>query len=308
MEHFGRNFKIMKITKIKLKSLIEANLAIYGEDRVVGRFLKDTFRKLGGQKKENWKNTRFIYWLHAKPIESILKGTIPGEIGVRAYHKDQVVNSPKWGAPFGLEVEGRVTLASIIDIFSGTSMPHLIGSHPSNLPDDMEIKPHFGINNLDFFKTKSGLKSFRKYPNYDYAFDPPEGQLDMGVLEDLFENLPDDEREQYAFLQSRIANKSREEVEKMLQDASIILHDNVTTKSGKSIVKTSMALSHGNEFLIANAVPVAIWIKEGDSFPPSLQDAIRNSNLEVKTISSGESKIVERLELRKVICEILKSL
>ena len=91
MEHFGRNFKIMKITKIKLKSLIEANLAIYGEDRVVGRFLKDTFRKLGGQKKENWKNTRFIYWLHAKPIESILKGTIPGEIGVRAYHKDQVV-------------------------------------------------------------------------------------------------------------------------------------------------------------------------------------------------------------------------
>jgi len=31
----------MKITKIKLKLLIEANLAVYGEDRVMGRFLNE---------------------------------------------------------------------------------------------------------------------------------------------------------------------------------------------------------------------------------------------------------------------------
>jgi len=299
----------MKITKIKLKLLIEANLAIWGFDRVLGRFFKDTFRKLGGQKKENWQNTRFIYWLHAKPIESILKGNIPGEIGVRAYHKDQIINNLGWDAPYGLEVEGRVTLASIVDIFSGTSMPHFKG--PGSWPSEKEIEPHFGIDNVDFFKTKPGLKKFRKYPSYgEYAYNPEGGQLDMGFIEDLWEDTPENatESEQYDFLQSRIANKSKEEVEELLFDASIILDDKRIMPSGESVVEWSSKNSPGNEFLIANAVPVTIWIKEGDSFPSSLQDAVINRNLEVKTISSGESKIVERLELKKVIREILKSL
>lgn len=303
-------YRDMKITKRKLRLLIEANLAIFNIDRVLGRFLKDTFRKLGGQKKENWQNTRFIYWLHAEPIESILRGDIPGEIGVRAYHKDQAINKTFWGAPYGLEVEGRVTLASIVDIYSGTSLPHLIGKLPNSLNVDMEIKPHFGIDNLDFFKKKEGLKKFRKYPSYGEASMPDDGQLGMGFLDDLWDNFPENssESEQYDFLQNSIANKSKEEVEKLLFDSSIILNDKIVTPSGESVVEWSSKNGPGNEFLITNAFPVAIWIEEGNSFPPSLQDAIRDRNLEVKFISSESSKIVERLELRKVIYEILKSL
>ena len=277
----------MKISRRQLRSLIEANLAVYGYDRVMGRFFKDTFRKLGGQKKENWQNTRFIYWLHAAPVESILEGNIPSEIGVRAYHKDQIINNSSWDGPYGLEVEGRVTLASMIDIFSGTSMPHLIGSLLNSSSTNKKIEPHFGIDNLDFFKTKTGLKKFRKYPSYGEAAGPATGQLNMGFLEDLFDNFPDSssESEQYDYLQSRISGKSRKEVEKILFDASIILNDRITMSSGESVVEWSSKNFPGNEFLIANAVPVAIWIKEGDSFPPNLQDLIIDRNLEVKKMT-----------------------
>jgi len=175
----------MKISRKQLKFLIEGYV---GEpvDRDVGREMKNTFRELGGQDPANWSSMRFIKWGSERTLVETLKN-MPGEIGTVGHYRDMPVSNtfrehsvlgprPLMDGGFGeigLEVGGRVVLASFTDLWSGTSLPSLHGFGDSELAD------------------------FRKYPSNDQIYDrTPEGgwfgggyvSLDPGDQIDILRN------------------------------------------------------------------------------------------------------------------------
>lgn len=153
----------MKITRRQLRKLIIESFIGEPVDREVGRVMKNAFRELGGQDPGRWSSMRFIKWGSERTLVETLKN-MPGEIGTVGHYRDYPVNNTflphsvigprsmmdSGFGEIGLEVEGRVVLASFTDLWSGTSLPSLRGH------DD--------------------LRGFRKYPSNDQIFDrSPDG-------------------------------------------------------------------------------------------------------------------------------------
>ena len=160
----------MKITRKKLRQLIIESFIGEPVDREVGRAMKNAFRELGGQDPDSWTSMRFIKWGSERTLVETLQN-MPGEIGTVGHYRDYPVNNTflphsligprsmmdSGFGEIGLEVEGRVVLASFTDLWSGTSLPSLHGI------DDLE--------------------GFRKYPSNDQIFDrsPEEGWFRKGI-------------------------------------------------------------------------------------------------------------------------------
>lgn len=159
-----------KLIRKELRHLIIESFIGEPVDREVGRAMKTAFRELGGQDPDRWSSMRFIKWGSERTLVETLKN-MPNEIGAVGHYREYPVKNTfiphsvlgprsmmdSGFGEIGLEVVGRVVLASFTDLWSGTSLPSLRGH-----------------DNLD---------GFRKYPSNDQIFDrsPTGGWFRKGI-------------------------------------------------------------------------------------------------------------------------------